>query len=176
MDSKPADVGQAEFWFASIKIITILALLIVGVVIFFGGAPTHDRLGFRYWHRPSAFKPYVASGNAGKFLSYWTAFVRAGFAFITSPELIALSAGETVAPRRNIPKAAKRFVWRLGRSDVSRLAITLLICDNSAILWLCIPCDRCHSALGRPKTTLRRLECKRQSVCPRHPKRWHRGT
>jgi yeast amino acid transporter len=46
-------------------------------------------------------------------LAYWTAFVRAGFAFITSPELIALAAGETIAPRRNIPKAARRFVWRL---------------------------------------------------------------
>jgi amino acid transporter len=39
--------------------------------------------------------------------------VKAGFAFITSPELIALAAGETIAPRRNIPKAARRFVWRL---------------------------------------------------------------
>lgn len=46
-------------------------------------------------------------------MAFWTAFVRAGFAFITSPELIALSAGETIAPRRNIPKAAGRFVWRL---------------------------------------------------------------
>jgi amino acid transporter len=43
-------------------------------------------------------------------LAYWTAFVRAGFAFITSPELIALAAGETIAPRRNIPKAAGRFI------------------------------------------------------------------
>merc|ERR1712032_950558 len=31
----------------------------------------------------------------------------------TYPELIALAAGETIAPRRNIPKAARRFVWRL---------------------------------------------------------------
>ena len=27
--------------------------------------------------------------------------------------LIALAAGETIAPRRNIPKAARRYVWRL---------------------------------------------------------------
>jgi amino acid transporter len=55
----------------------------------------------------------VATGSGGRFLAYWTAFIRAGFAFITSPELIALSAGETIAPRRNIPKAAGRFVYRL---------------------------------------------------------------
>jgi amino acid transporter len=55
----------------------------------------------------------LVPGNTGKFLAFWTAFSRAGFAFITSPELIAISAGETIAPRRNIPKAARRFVYRL---------------------------------------------------------------
>ncbi|KAI1759207.1 proline-specific permease [Hypoxylon sp. FL1150] len=106
--------GEAEFWFASIKLITIVGLIILGIVLFFGGGPNHDPLYFRYWQDPpGAFVPYLVSGNTGRFLAYWTAFVRAGFSFITSPELIALSAGETVAPRRNIPKAARRFVWRL---------------------------------------------------------------
>ncbi|KAF2729131.1 amino-acid permease inda1 [Polyplosphaeria fusca] len=106
--------GEAEFWFASIKFITIMGLIILGFVIFFGGSPNDQgRLGFRYWNNPGAFKPYIVDGHAGNFLAYWTAFVRAGFAFITSPELIALAAGETIAPRRNIPKAARRFVWRL---------------------------------------------------------------
>jgi len=105
--------GEAEFWFASVKLITIIGLIIIGIVLFFGGGPNHDRLGFRYWKDPGAFKEYLVPGATGRFLAYWTAFVRAGFAFITSPELIALAAGETVAPRRNIPKAARRFVWRL---------------------------------------------------------------
>jgi len=106
--------GESEFWFASIKLITIIGLIIVGIVLFFGGGPAQtSRLGFRYWNNPGAFNPYLVEGDTGKFLAYWTAFVRAGFAFITSPELIALAAGETVAPRRNIPKAARRFVWRL---------------------------------------------------------------
>lgn len=105
--------GESEFWFASIKIITIVGLIILGFVIFFGGAPTHDRLGFRYWEAPGAFIPYMASGNWGKCLAYWTATVRAGFAFVTSPELVAQAGGESVAPRHNIPKAARRFIWRL---------------------------------------------------------------
>ncbi|ELR06833.1 hypothetical protein VC83_09355 [Pseudogymnoascus destructans] len=105
--------GEAEFWFASIKLITILGLIILGIVLFFGGGPNHDRLGFRYWKNPGAFKQYMSPNETGKFLAYWHAFVKAGFAFITSPELIAIAAGETVDPRRNIPKAAKRFVWRL---------------------------------------------------------------
>ncbi|KAI8631456.1 amino-acid permease inda1 [Xylariaceae sp. FL1651] len=106
--------GEAEFWFASVKLITILGLIILGIVLFFGGGPTHDPLYFKNWQDPpGAFVPYLVGGNTGRFLAYWYAFARAGFSFITSPELIALSAGETVAPRRNIPKAARRFVWRL---------------------------------------------------------------
>lgn len=31
--------GETEFWIASIKILTIVGLIIVGIVIFFGGAP-----------------------------------------------------------------------------------------------------------------------------------------
>ncbi|SMY29697.1 unnamed protein product [Zymoseptoria tritici ST99CH_1A5] len=108
--------GEAEFWFASIKLITIVGLIIVGFVLMLGGGPNKDRLGFRYYKYQDgygAFKEYIVPGNTGKFLAFWSAFARAGFAFITSPELIAISAGETVAPRRNIPKAARRFIYRL---------------------------------------------------------------
>lgn len=41
--------GECEFWFASIKVLTIIGLILVGLVIDLGGAPSHDRLGFRYW-------------------------------------------------------------------------------------------------------------------------------
>uniref|UniRef100_A0A060T9M7 ARAD1B00352p n=1 Tax=Blastobotrys adeninivorans TaxID=409370 RepID=A0A060T9M7_BLAAD len=105
--------GEAEFWFASIKIITIMGLLILGVVLFFGGGPNHDRLGFRYWKNGQAFQEYLVPGAAGRFCGVWNAIVRAGFSFITSPELICLSGGESEAPRRNIPKAARRFIYRL---------------------------------------------------------------
>ncbi|KAK5115928.1 hypothetical protein LTR62_000384 [Meristemomyces frigidus] len=108
--------GEAEFWFASIKLLTITGLIILSIVLFFGGGPNHDRTGFRYWetNKPGAFAPYLVKDQpTSRFLAYWYAFIRAGFAFITSPELIALAAGETVAPRRNIPKASRRYVWRL---------------------------------------------------------------
>ncbi|ODQ64626.1 hypothetical protein NADFUDRAFT_71070 [Nadsonia fulvescens var. elongata DSM 6958] len=105
--------GETEFWFASIKIIAIMGLIIVGVVIFFGGTPTHDRLGFRYWKGDDAFKEYLVLGAGGRFTGFWNALVRSGFSFILSPELITISAGETEAPRRNIPKAVSRFIYRL---------------------------------------------------------------
>lgn len=106
--------GEAEFWFASIKVITILGLIVVGIVIFFGGAPTHDRLGFRYWKDGLAFQQLMGvPGSTGRFLAFWNAMVKSGFSFITSPELIVIAAGEAEAPRRNIPKAVRRFIWRL---------------------------------------------------------------
>ncbi|KAL8819239.1 MAG: hypothetical protein Q9223_002294 [Gallowayella weberi] len=127
--------GESEFWFASIKIIGILGLIILGVILFFGGGPTHDRLGFRYWQKPGAFIPFAAPGNTGKFLAFWTALVKSGFAFILSPELIVLAAGETEAPRRNIPKAAKRFVYRLMVFYIlGTLVISVIVASNDDLL------------------------------------------
>jgi amino acid transporter len=37
--------GEAEFVFASIKLITIIGLIILSFVLFFGGGPNRDRLG-----------------------------------------------------------------------------------------------------------------------------------
>ncbi|CAN6669970.1 proline-specific permease [Trichomonascus vanleenenianus] len=104
--------GEIEFWFASIKIITIIGLIILGIVLFFGGGPTHDRLGFRYWEH-DAFKEYIVTGAGGRMTGFWYCLIRSGFSFIMSPELICIAAGEAEAPRRNIPKAASRFIYRL---------------------------------------------------------------
>ncbi|KAF7356485.1 AA-permease domain-containing protein [Mycena venus] len=41
--------GEFEFVFASIKIMTVVGLLLLSLVIDLGGAPDHDRRGFRYW-------------------------------------------------------------------------------------------------------------------------------
>lgn len=106
--------GEAEFWFASLKIIGILGLIMIGIVLFFGGGPTHDRLGFRFWKDDLAFRKFEGiDGKTGQFLAFWSAFARSGFSFILSPELITITAGEAVAPRRDIPKATRRFIYRL---------------------------------------------------------------
>ncbi|KAJ5316943.1 hypothetical protein N7508_001451 [Penicillium antarcticum] len=107
--------GEAEFWFASLKIIAIIGLIILGVVLFFGGGPKHDRVGFRYWKTPGAFAdPYLVSNrNTSRLLAFWTALIKSGFSFIFSPELITTAAGEATSPRRNIPKATNRFIYRL---------------------------------------------------------------
>jgi amino acid transporter len=103
--------GEAEFVFASIKIITILGLLIVALVIMLGGAPDHDRRGFRYW-KEGAMKEYVGTGDTGRFAGLWSTLVNAAFSY-GGVEMVAVAAGEAANPRKNIPKAVRRVFWRI---------------------------------------------------------------
>lgn len=105
--------GETEFYFAGIKIVTLVGLIIVSIVLFFGGGPNHDRLGFRYWKNGAAFHQHLVKGSTGRFLAVWTAVIKAGYSFICSPELIVAGAAEVKEPRRSIKKAAGTFIHRL---------------------------------------------------------------
>lgn len=62
---------RAEFWMSAIKILAIVGLLILGIVIDLGGAPSHDRLGFRYWIDPGPFSQLNdIPGALGRFLAF----------------------------------------------------------------------------------------------------------
>lgn len=83
--------GEAEFIFASIKVITITGLIILGIVLDLGGGLNHDRLGFRYWKHPGPFVQYNdIPGNKGRFLGWWSVMTQAAFSFIGT-EITAVS-------------------------------------------------------------------------------------
>lgn len=69
--------GETEFYFASIKVITILGLLILSVVLFFWGGPGNPMLGFSYWSHPGAFNSYILEGKAGYAVSFWSTLISA---------------------------------------------------------------------------------------------------
>ncbi|KAJ8062251.1 hypothetical protein OCU04_008799 [Sclerotinia nivalis] len=104
--------GEAEFLFASVKIITIVGLLIMAFIVDLGGNPKHDRLGFRYWKHGQAMKEYDSTGNTGRFLGLFSTLVNASFSY-GGVELVAVAAGEAENPRKNIPKAVRRVFWRI---------------------------------------------------------------
>ncbi|TBU35180.1 amino acid permease [Dichomitus squalens] len=105
--------GEAEFIFASIKVITIVGLIILGIVLDLGGGPNHDRLGFRYWKHPGPFVQYDnIAGAEGRFLGFVAVLTQAAFSFIGT-EIVAIAAGEAKNPRRNLPKAIKRVYIRI---------------------------------------------------------------
>lgn len=123
--------GETEFYFAVIKLIAITGLIILGVVLFFGGGPDHDRLGFRYWKNGNSFKSHMVKGSTGRFLSVWTAIIKAGYSFVTSPELIVASAAEVQNPRKVMPRCANQFVYRLAFFYILGSLIIGVIADSN---------------------------------------------
>ncbi|OLL21894.1 Proline-specific permease [Neolecta irregularis DAH-3] len=104
--------GESEFWFASLKIVTVVGLLLMSLIVDLGGNPQHDRIGFRYWKDPGPMRTYIDSGSTGRFLGLWKVVTQAAFSY-GGTELIAITAGETMNPRRNVPKAIRRVFWRI---------------------------------------------------------------
>lgn len=123
--------GEAEFIFASIKILAIVGLLLMAFIVDLGGSPTGDRLGFRYWYNPGpAMKEVVAEGNTGRFLGLFSTLIFAAFSY-SGVEMVAVMAGETQNPKKNIPKAIKRLIWRILIFYVlGSLAIGVLVPSN----------------------------------------------
>ncbi|KAF4623545.1 hypothetical protein D9613_001967 [Agrocybe pediades] len=124
--------GEAEFVFASIKVITITGLIILGIVLDLGGGPDHDRLGFRFWKHPGPFVQFNnIAGPKGRFLGFWAVLTQAAFSFIGT-EIVAIAAGEAKNPRRNLPKAIRRVYIRILLFYVlGTFIIGLLVPSNS---------------------------------------------
>ncbi|OCT49658.1 putative proline-specific permease put4 [Cladophialophora carrionii] len=104
--------GEAEFVFGAIKLTTIVGLILLMFIITLGGAPNHDRIGFRYWDNPGPMLEYLETGALGRFLAFWKVFIQATFSYGGS-EMVVVAAGECENPRRNIPKAVRRVFWRI---------------------------------------------------------------
>ncbi|KAK3191601.1 hypothetical protein K4F52_002416 [Lecanicillium sp. MT-2017a] len=105
--------GEAEFWFASTKVLAIVGLLILTVVLFFGGGPSGQPLYFSNWSNPSAVNTFLVDGNVGRLCAFVAVLTFSVYAFIFAPEMLVATAGEMQSPRRNMPKATKRYFYRL---------------------------------------------------------------
>lgn len=63
-------------------VLLIVGLIIVGLVIDLGGAPSQDRIGFRYWKDPGVFAGGQSTPNKpdlGRFLGFLRALTPAAF-------------------------------------------------------------------------------------------------
>ncbi|GAA5825401.1 hypothetical protein JCM11251_006968 [Rhodosporidiobolus azoricus] len=103
--------GEIEFWMSFLKVVTLSGLIILGLVIDLGGAPTGDRIGFRYW-RDQPFNHYIFDNDTGVFLGVWSCMVVALFAYMGA-ELVGVTFGEAKNPRKTIPKTIRRTFFRL---------------------------------------------------------------
>lgn len=105
--------GECEFWFASIKVLTIVGLIILGIVIAAGGGPDHVATGVSFWQNPGPLVQYLGvPGHWGQFLGFWAVLIQSAFSYIGT-EIIAIAAAEAKNPRRNLPRAVRRVYIRI---------------------------------------------------------------
>lgn len=104
--------GEVEFVFAMLKVVLVVFLIVLGLVIDLGGIPGTERMGFKYWKDPGPFVEYIASGDWGRFLGFWSVMTGAVFSF-AGVESLAMAAAETRNPRKAIPRACKRVFARV---------------------------------------------------------------
>jgi lysine-specific permease len=97
--------GETEFWFAMIKVVTVVIFLITGVLIILGIMGGNDPIGF------SNFTKGEGPFNGG-FFTILGVFMAAGFSF-QGTELLGVTAGESEDPEKNIPKAIRSVFWRI---------------------------------------------------------------
>lgn len=104
--------GEVEFYFAMIKVITIVGFMIFAICID-AGAGQQGYLGFDTWRNPGAFAPYlVGTGGVAKFVGFWSVMIQAGFSY-QGTELVGIAAGETNNPRKTVPAAIRKTFYRI---------------------------------------------------------------
>ncbi|HLW98680.1 MAG TPA: amino acid permease [Candidatus Acidoferrales bacterium] len=108
-----ANFGAFEYWFAMIKVITIVLFLILGAALIFGiGFP---RTGFVNYTGHGGFLPHgwmgVGLGVAMAIFSY------------LGTEIVAVTAGEAGDPSRAVPRALKQTLARLALFYIGGIAV-----------------------------------------------------
>ena len=98
--------GEFEFWFAIIKVTTIVAMLFVGAaIIVFGFGNNGVPMGFSNLWSHGGFFPKGLSGMLEALCIVAAAF--------QGVELVGITAGEAQDPQRTLKKAVKNIVWRI---------------------------------------------------------------
>ena len=124
--------AEAEYWFSSIKVATVIIFLVVGGLMIAGVLGNHGGLGNWTLSDP-------ASGTRAPLVGGWTSalmvFLVAGFAF-QGTEGVGLAAAETADPVKNVPKAIRSVFWRILLFYIGAIAVvgTLIPFNDSNLL------------------------------------------
>ena len=113
--------GELEFWFAIIKVITIIALIVIGIFLIMIGFETdtgHVSVS-NIWSHGGIFP----NGMIG----FLFAFQMVVFSFV-GVELVGVAAAETSNPEKNIPSAINKIPIRILLFYVG--AIFVILCIN----------------------------------------------
>ncbi|SPL71778.1 amino acid permease [Acinetobacter stercoris] len=113
--------GELEFWFALIKIIAIIVLILVGLWMIFTGftSTTGEVASFTHLYANGGFFPTGGSG-------FLAGFQIAIFAFV-GVELVGTTAAEAKDPEKNLPKAINSIPIRIIIFYVLSLVIVMSV-------------------------------------------------
>lgn len=110
--------GEAEYWFSVIKVVTVIAFIIIGILTIFGILGGYYYGLSNFTHKEAPF--------VGGMPAILAMFVIAGFSF-QGTELIGITAGESETPEKSIPKAIKTIFWRILLFYILAIAIIAAI-------------------------------------------------
>ena len=99
-----AHLGEFEYWFAIIKVITIVVFILVGLGLIFGVGHT-TAIGFSILTSHGGILPHGLKG-------VWLALSLVLTSYM-GVEIIGITAGEAVQPEKTIPRAMRTVILRL---------------------------------------------------------------
>ncbi|MBB6584852.1 amino acid permease [Ralstonia solanacearum] len=135
--------GEAEFWFALVKVLAIVALIIFGTAMVFFGVGNHGQpVGF---HNLVDHGGFFAKGVSGTLLS----IVMVAFAF-GGIENLGLAAGEAKDVKTTMPKAVNATFWRLLIFYVGAIAVLLAVFPWTSLTTKGSPFVEVFTKIGVP--------------------------
>lgn len=99
--------AESEFWLALVKVVTVIAFIILGLLAIFGLIPFEGKESAPLFHNLTSHGWFPQG-----LIPIFTTMLIVNFAF-SGTELIGVAAGETKDPAVNVPKAINAAIWRL---------------------------------------------------------------
>lgn len=123
--------GEFEFWFAIIKIVAVIAMIVGGLAVLIAGLQTDSgvKASFSNWFAlDGGVLPHglLQQSADGQWTGLLMALVVVMFSF-GGTELIGITAGETEDPRRTIPRATNGIIWRILVFYIGALGVIMAV-------------------------------------------------
>ena len=108
--------GEFEFWFALVKVLAIILLIVLGIYLIVTGI---DGASISNLWAHGGFFPFGVK-------EFLLSLVIVMFSF-GGTELIGITAGEADNPKKSIPKAIKQVIWRILLFYILSIAVLMIL-------------------------------------------------
>ncbi|MGH3323693.1 MAG: amino acid permease, partial [Streptomyces sp.] len=117
--------GELEFWFSMIKVTAIIGMILIGIgVLTLGFSDAGETASVTHLWADGGFFP---KGIGGTLMTLQIVM----FSFL-AVELVGVTAGESVNPKKTLPRAIKTVPWRIALFYVGSLTVILSVVSWTA--------------------------------------------